>query len=262
MNTTEDRLRDALDGAAGTVHRDDLRPLVAPKKTTPRRRFVVVAAAAAGVAALTLAAIQFWPPAVDDAVADWSATPKVDSVLAERVGAHCTKDLGAETHPAPGETRWQPMVIDLRGHDARVVAVGQKQFALCNYHGLGISHGEIDGLNALWKTASELDLPGGTLPATGVSIEHVGRWMGEYWGAAVPVGQVGSSVRRVVLVLDDGTELQATTRNGWYVAWWPEKLRVPHDPTTAIEKKIELIRVYDASGKLLKEFRPTGVPSR
>lgn len=262
MNTTEDRLREALDSAAETVRQDDLRPLVAPTKTSPRRGFIALAAATAGVVALTLAAIQFWPPAVDEAVAAWSATPKVNSVLAERAGAHCAKDLGSGIDPVPGEPRWQPMVVDLRGHDARVVAVGRKQFALCTYRGLGISHGEIDGLNALSMTGSASEIPSGKLPAAGVSIEAVDRFMGKYWGAAVPVGQVGTSVQRVMIALDDGTEMQATTENGWYVAWWPEELQTPDDPVSVIEKKIVAIRAYDASGKLVNELRPEAIPSR
>lgn len=261
MNTIESRLREALDSSAQTVRQEDLRTLVAPTKPSPRRRFVVLAAAAAGVAALTLAAIQFWPPAVDDAVA-WSATPKVDNGLAARVGAHCAKYLSSSREPEHGEPRWQPTVIDLRGHDALVVAVARRHFALCTFRGLGISYGEIDGLNATSKSMGWLEIPRGELPATGVSIEMVGREIGVYWGAAMPVGQVGRSVRRVVLVLDDGTQMQATTKNGWYVAWWPEKVRVPDDPTTVVEKKIELIRAYEASGKLLKELRPDGVPAR
>jgi hypothetical protein len=34
-------------------------------------------------------------------------------------------------------------------------------------------------------------------------------------------GRIGSDVAGVTLTLDDGTTVQATVGNGWFVAWWP-----------------------------------------
>jgi hypothetical protein len=34
-------------------------------------------------------------------------------------------------------------------------------------------------------------------------------------------GRAGSGVTAATLVLDDGTRVQATLQNGWFVAWWP-----------------------------------------
>src|SRR6185437_8304556 len=34
-------------------------------------------------------------------------------------------------------------------------------------------------------------------------------------------GRTGTGVSAVTLVLDDGTEVQATVANGWFIAWWP-----------------------------------------
>jgi hypothetical protein len=34
-------------------------------------------------------------------------------------------------------------------------------------------------------------------------------------------GRTGDGVSAVTLVLDDGTNVQATVANGWFVAWWP-----------------------------------------
>jgi hypothetical protein len=34
-------------------------------------------------------------------------------------------------------------------------------------------------------------------------------------------GRTGSGVTGVTLVLSDGTQVQATVQNGWFVAWWP-----------------------------------------
>lgn len=34
-------------------------------------------------------------------------------------------------------------------------------------------------------------------------------------------GRTGAGVSAVTLVLDDGTKVQSTVQNGWFVAWWP-----------------------------------------
>jgi hypothetical protein len=34
-------------------------------------------------------------------------------------------------------------------------------------------------------------------------------------------GHTGAGVNGVTLILDDGTKVQATAANGWFVAWWP-----------------------------------------
>ena len=34
-------------------------------------------------------------------------------------------------------------------------------------------------------------------------------------------GRTGTGVSAVTLVLDDGTKVQASVANGWFVAWWP-----------------------------------------
>jgi hypothetical protein len=34
-------------------------------------------------------------------------------------------------------------------------------------------------------------------------------------------GRAGSDVTGAALVLDDGTHVDATLQNGWFVAWWP-----------------------------------------
>jgi hypothetical protein len=39
-------------------------------------------------------------------------------------------------------------------------------------------------------------------------------------------GRTGAGVSAVTLVLDDGTNVQATVTNGWFVAWWPSAQRL------------------------------------
>jgi hypothetical protein len=48
-------------------------------------------------------------------------------------------------------------------------------------------------------------------------------------------GRAGDGVTGVTLALDDGSEVQATVDNGWYVAWWPSAQAVKSaDITTAV----------------------------
>jgi hypothetical protein len=47
-------------------------------------------------------------------------------------------------------------------------------------------------------------------------------------------GRAGDGVSAVTLTLDDGSKVQATVANGWYVAWWPSAHEVGSaDITTA-----------------------------
>ncbi len=39
-------------------------------------------------------------------------------------------------------------------------------------------------------------------------------------------GHAGDGVSAVTLILDDGTNVQATVANGWFVAWWPSAQNV------------------------------------
>jgi hypothetical protein len=51
-----------------------------------------------------------------------------------------------------------------------------------------------------------------------LSSSHVTNRAGAYSFAE---GRTGDGVRAVTLNLDDGSEVQATVANGWFVAWWP-----------------------------------------
>jgi hypothetical protein len=39
-------------------------------------------------------------------------------------------------------------------------------------------------------------------------------------------GRTGAGVTGATLVLGDGTRVEATTANGWFVAWWPGSAEV------------------------------------
>ena len=52
-------------------------------------------------------------------------------------------------------------------------------------------------------------------------------------------GRTGAGISGVTLTLDDGTNVQATVGNGWFIAWWPSshllksaQLTTPNGVTT------------------------------
>jgi hypothetical protein len=267
MSITEERLRDALENGAQTVQHDDLSPLVVPRKA-PRRlpRWALIAVPAA--AAVAFAAMQLWPTASDEAEASWSPVPRaVTGEEAAELGQHCVRhvrSISAEPRePATAVKNWRPTaVVDVRGRIAVVLLVGGPHYATCEYYGLGTSDGEIDGLNVQSMTGSWSIEPVEPVGDAVVTIEMISRSIGERSATAVGYGQAGPGVAKVVIELDDGTVLQSTTMNGWYVAWWPDRLRPPGGPGNVIEKNIASVRAYDASGELLRELRPDGVPDR
>jgi hypothetical protein len=59
------------------------------------------------------------------------------------------------------------------------------------------------------------------VPADRVQLASVHRAdrHGQAFGFAY--GRTGTGVSAVSLVLDDGTHVQATVANGWFIAWWP-----------------------------------------
>jgi hypothetical protein len=64
-------------------------------------------------------------------------------------------------------------------------------------------------------TSAPIDVPAGHIF---LSSSHATNSGGAYSFAD---GRSGAGVIAVTLVLDDGTNVQATVANGWFVAWWP-----------------------------------------
>jgi hypothetical protein len=65
-------------------------------------------------------------------------------------------------------------------------------------------------------TSSPIDVPSGHILLSG---SHASESGGSSYSFAD--GRTGDSVSAVTLVLADGTSVQATVANGWFVAWWP-----------------------------------------
>jgi hypothetical protein len=269
MNTTEDRLREALDSAAETVHRDDLRPLVAPPKPSRRRRLVLMVAGA--LAAVTLATLQLLPASAEQAFATWTpvAGPPDDNLL-RTVGKQCAGDIqgmaggSTEVERALAAGPVRPFLVDRRGASAvAIVTAGEDYVAACRYVGVNpkpYANGELRFHAAAFQWAAERTQALGTAKLTVEALSSVASGHG---ALASTYGQIATDVTKVVVVLDDGLEVQATTKDGWYLAWWPEEIqRGVLFRWTVDHREVDVIRAYDASGKLLTELRPEGVPGR
>ncbi len=203
----ESDLREALraraaqvpDGVAGGLTRLDYRP----RTRRVRPPVAIGAVASAAVAAGTLAVVISLGAGASNAFAGWSAKP---------------------TKPAPGQLaaasaacqRSQASVAglplalaDTRGPFTFSVYANSESTAAC-----------IEGPSFVLLSQSQASSPV-TVPADQVLLSgaHGSERGGHAFGFAF--GRTGADVSGVTLVLDDGTKVQATVHNGWFVAWWP-----------------------------------------
>ena len=70
------------------------------------------------------------------------------------------------------------------------------------------------------STSAPISVPAGHIV---LSSSHASNQSGAYSWAD---GRTGDGVSAVTLTLDDGTTVQATAANGWFVAWWPSSQSV------------------------------------
>jgi hypothetical protein len=70
------------------------------------------------------------------------------------------------------------------------------------------------------STSAPISVPAGRIL---LSSSHASNRGGAYSWAD---GRAGDGVSAVTLTLDDGTTVQATVANGWFVAWWPSSQSV------------------------------------
>lgn len=74
------------------------------------------------------------------------------------------------------------------------------------------------------QSSSPVVVPAGKIV---LSSSHSSERRGQAYSFAY--GRAGAGVTGVTMVLADGTDVQATTKNGWFVAWWPGG----HEPKSA-----------------------------
>ncbi len=269
MNGTENRLRDALDGAARTVHQDDLHPLAAPRARSRVRRPLLIAATAVGLVAAAAGVVQLWPMSSRSAAA-WSATPQaVDPHIARQLAEHCLsmRDDIVDTE----RTKTPRVIVDLRGNSAVVNIQDGAKVGNCTFTGIDLADPQVlryEGGSAGWND----DTPPQPVGDSILTLESMSSQAVEGDALSEVSGQVGPNVDRVLVTLEDGSEVQARVQDGWYLAWWPEEVsrwRRWHWDSGGLSRSFSyarrmptLIRAYDATGKLLKAHVPDGVPGR
>lgn len=132
------------------------------------------------------------------AFAGWQSTP---TVVAPTQTVQAQQDCGQGVG--------SPLLTDARGPYTAAIYVDSNTSDVC-LSGNGIS------LSSSSTTSQK-----GNMAADG--IEFGGHGMRDSAGSALTlsVGRVGSGVTAVALELSDGSSVQATVSNGWYLAWWP-----------------------------------------
>jgi hypothetical protein len=193
----EQNLREALSHRAAQLDPDSIARLRAidyhPRRRRIRKLPAIGALGAAGTAAI--AAIVTLGSSAAPAFAGWQRTPTTPAPgqLAQ-AGQACGRDLGS------------PVLADSRGpYTASIYA----NSTMC-LSGNGISMSSSSTSVAPVSVAAGQIQPGGggTRDSAGNALTLVD-------------GRTGAGVTAVTIKRSDGSSVQATVANGWYLAWWP-----------------------------------------
>jgi hypothetical protein len=159
------------------------------------------AASAAGTAGAVAAVISLGAGA-SNAFAGWTPTPTVPAP--EQLGA-AIADCKSQS-PIAG----LPLKLtDTRGPFTFFVYADRRASATCI---TGPSFTSVAGS----MSSVPVDVPAGQIQEL---TDHRTNRSGQAYSFAE--GRTGSGVTAVKLILDDGSAVDATVQNGWFVAWWP-----------------------------------------
>jgi hypothetical protein len=197
----EQDLREALADRAADINPEASARLRAvdyrPRSRRLPSRPALGALGLGGVAAAAGAAILLGSSAAP-AFAGWTATPTTPQP--GQLAAAQQQCAGAGT----------PILSDTRGpYTASIYANGS---TCVSGDGITINSSGGGGANA--------NLPGGTIALNGAGESDSG-------GQALTMvdGPIGAGVTGVTITRSDGSSVQATVKNGWYLAWWPGSQR-------------------------------------
>lgn len=197
----EQSLREALSHRAGQLDPESVARLGAIDYRPRRRRFgtlpAVGALGATGVAA-AIAGIVALGSSAAPAFAGWQSTPTTPAPgqLAQAAQA-CGQGLGS------------PAVTDSRGPYTASIYADSTSNDIC-LSGNGIS------MSSRSESSAPLSVPAGHIDFGGAGVrDSAGNRLTLADGRAAP------DVTAVTIELSDGSSVQATVANGWYLAWWP-----------------------------------------
>jgi hypothetical protein len=202
----EDELRATFHERAAEIPDDAIRRVTATDYRPRRRRTLSrpvtaltggVALAAAG-AGTTIALLGSASPAF----AGWSATPTAPTPgQLQQAASDCQQQTPFPNLPLK--------LADTRGPFTFEIYADDQSDAICIH---GPSFTNASGMSS----SAPFSLPADRIQLQG---SHTALASGaEYWFA---LGRAGSDVRGVTFDLSDGSQVQATVQNGWFVAWWP-----------------------------------------
>jgi len=197
----EQRLREALSQRAAQLDPDSIARLQAIDYHPRRRRIsklpAIGALGATGIAAAVAAVVTLGSSAAP-AFAGWQPTPSTPAPgqLAQAAQA-CGQNLGS------------PVLTDSRGpYTASIYADATTSDVCLSGNGVSISS-RSTAVAPASVAAGRVQLDGGgTRDSAGNALTIVD-------------GRTGSGVAAVTIDRSDGSSVQATVANGWYVAWWP-----------------------------------------
>ncbi len=197
----EQSLREALSQRAAQLDPDSIARLRAiDYHPRPRRigRFPAIGALGATGIAAAVAAIVTLGSSAAPAFAGWQSTPTTPAAgqLAQAAQA-CGQDLGS------------PVLTDSRGPYTASIYADSTTSDVC-LSGNGVSMSSSSTTRAPVSVAAghiQLD-GGGTRDGAGNALTLVD-------------GRTGAGVTAVTIERSDGSSVQATVTNGWYLAWWP-----------------------------------------
>ncbi len=182
----------------------------------------VAVAGAAGVAILALGG-------ASPAFAGWSATPTAPAP------GQLSKAIGSCRSHAPFGAL--PLKLtDTRGPFTFMVYATDQSSEICI---TGPSFTSVSG----WTSSRPQRVAAGQLDLT---TDHTTNRAGTAYSFAD--GRAGGDVSAATLKLDDGSRVQATVQNGWFVAWWPSAHRVLSATLTT------------PGGRHTQKFRAAGSP--
>jgi len=196
------------------------------RRPVPLRPIAAVAGVAAGaVVAVVLLSAGSGP----SEAAGWTAAPRaVPSQASVAAQSRCLAGLAEAGVPLrdarPGATTisastalaegWRPVALDSRGPFTLALFVRGGKLAACLQGGAG-------GDAITMGTANPAPVPAGRIV---VDDTYGSGAVGGPSSTAVE-GRVASDVSAVSLTLSDGTAVEATVADGWFVAWWPSSAR-------------------------------------
>jgi hypothetical protein len=189
-----------------------------------------------GVAATTIAVVSvFVLGGAPAAFAGWTASPTpAASGQTATATSNCQAQLAAlpNTSPVNG---WSAVATDVRGPYSLTIYQGDGVDATCltgpsltivsSNDGIGVARsagvgmGSGNGARVGGSFSNMVGVIGSGSIEQHPSVAHM--TSASQGALTVVYGQVAADVTAVTLVRSDGVDVQASTGNGWFVAWWP-----------------------------------------